>query len=131
MGQCYSSRIAPYKISLYEDIVMKESEMRRLLYENKVVDWEEVMEMMFLIRLAENYYGNNGLGSYIWQEMRRKYRMENIIWRVEYRDLGLLYDRVIEELGWDGCNIEMSCFERVNWRMGIRRRVMGRLMDIL
>jgi len=101
---------------------MKERDLRQVMYEYNIYDWEEVMEMMMLSVMGEMIYGNSGLSSYIWREMRRKHRMDNIIWRNEYRELEKMYEKLIHRVDID-VDIEKDCFERTNWKMGVRRKV--------
>ena len=127
MGICNSIRVSPYKFSLYEEVSMRERHLRQVLYEYNIYDWEEVMEMMILSVMAEMVYGNSGLSSYIWREMRRKHRMENIIWRNEFRELEKMYEKLMDRVDID-VDIEKDCFERTNWKMGVRRSFLTNLV---
>jgi len=127
MGICNSIRVAPYKFSIYEEVSMRERDLRQVLYEYNIYDWEEVMEMMMLSVIMDIRYGNTGMSSYIWREMRRKHRLGNLIWRNEYRELELMYGGLVGDFEVD-MNLEEGIFERVNWMIGVRRRFLESLV---
>ena len=106
---------------------MKERDLRQVMYEYNIYDWEEVMEMMMLSVIMDIRYGNSGMSSYIWREMRRKHRLGNLIWRNEYRELELMYGGLVGDFEVD-MNLEEGIFERVNWMIGVRRRFLESLV---
>ena len=128
MGISNSTRIIPYKLTLYEELLLREKDFRGLLIKYHIPNIEEIMEMIFLSKLAERN-DNEGLSYFIWNEMRRKHKIENILWRQEYDELEKIYERIIENISMDAIeDFEKNCFERSNWKLGIRRKA---ILDIV